>query len=90
MALGRRIPPRPTPMVSTTLNDLQEGQRGTILDVEGNDATAARLLEMGLIPGEIVEMIGQAPMGDPLEFAVVGYRLSLRRVEARRVRIERT
>ena len=70
-------------MVSITLNDLQEGQHGTILDVEGNDAIAARLLEMGLIPG-------QAPMGDPVEFSVVGYRLSLRRIEARRVRIERT
>ncbi|MCE2752465.1 MAG: ferrous iron transport protein A [Pirellula sp.] len=77
-------------MVSITLNDLQEGQYGTILDVEGNDALAARLLEMGLIPGEVVEMIGQAPMGDPVEFSVVGYRLSLRRIEARRVRIERT
>ena len=77
-------------MVSITLNDLQEGQFGTILDVEGNDAITARLLEMGLIPGEVVEMIGQAPMGDPVEFSVVGYRLSLRRIEARRVRIERT
>ncbi|MCY3006328.1 MAG: ferrous iron transport protein A [Planctomycetota bacterium] len=77
-------------MAVTTLNDLQAGQSGTILDVEGNDSLAARLLEMGLIPGELVEMIGQAPMGDPVEFSVVGYRLSLRRIEARRVRIERT
>jgi ferrous iron transport protein A len=46
-------------------------------------------MEMGLIPGEYVEMVGQAPMGDPVEYLVVGYRLSLRRAEARRVRIER-
>ena len=76
-------------MVTTTLNDLKEGQKGTILDIEGTDTLAARLMEMGLIPGEIVEMVGQAPMGDPVEYQVVGYRLSLRRVEARRVRIER-
>lgn len=76
-------------MVTTTLNDLKEGQKGTILDIEGTDTLAARLMEMGLIPGEVVEMVGQAPMGDPVEYQVVGYRLSLRRVEARRVRIER-
>jgi Fe2+ transport system protein FeoA len=33
--------------------------------------------------------LGQAPMGDPVEYLVVGYRLSLRRAEARRVWIER-
>ncbi len=76
-------------MDNTTLNDLLEGQAGTIIDVQGNDSLSARLMEMGLIPGERVEMVGQAPMGDPVEYSVVGYRLSLRRVEARRVWIQR-
>ncbi len=76
-------------MGNTTLNDLLEGQAGTIIDIQGNDSLSARLMEMGLIPGERVEMVGQAPMGDPVEYSVVGYRLSLRRVEARRVWIQR-
>ncbi|MEI6525393.1 MAG: FeoA family protein [Planctomycetota bacterium] len=76
-------------MDNTTLNDLLEGQAGTIIDIQGNDSLSARLMEMGLIPGERVEMVGQAPMGDPVEYSVVGYRLSLRRVEARRVWIQR-
>lgn len=76
-------------MVPTTLDDLREGQRGMVLEIQGNDSLSARLMEMGLIPGEHVEMVGQAPMGDPVEYLVVGYRLSLRRAEARRVRIER-
>ena len=76
-------------MDNTTLNDLLEGQAGTIIDVQGNDSLSARLMEMGLSPGERVEMVGQAPMGDPVEYSVVGYRLSLRRVEARRVWIQR-
>lgn len=76
-------------MDNITLNDLLEGQAGTIIDVQGNDSLSARLMEMGLIPGERVEMVGQAPMGDPVEYSVVGYRLSLRRVEARRVWIQR-
>ncbi|MFN6401244.1 MAG: ferrous iron transport protein A [Planctomycetota bacterium] len=76
-------------MVRITLSELQAGQKGTIIDIEGNDSIAARLMEMGLIPGELVQMVGQAPLGDPVEYEVVGYRLSLRRVEARRVRVER-
>jgi ferrous iron transport protein A len=76
-------------MDNTTLNDLLEGQAGTIIDIQGNDSLSARLMEMGLIPGERVEMVGQAPMGDPVEYSVVGYRLSLRRIEARRVWIQR-
>ncbi|MCE2799893.1 MAG: ferrous iron transport protein A [Planctomycetaceae bacterium] len=76
-------------MVTTTLDDLREGQRGRVVEIQGSDSLSARLMEMGLIPGEVVEMLGQAPMGDPVEYLVVGYRLSLRRAEARRVWIER-
>jgi Fe2+ transport system protein FeoA len=54
----------------------------------GTDAIAARLMEMGLLPGEEVQHIGTAPMGDPIEFSVYGYRISLRREEALRVQIE--
>jgi len=44
---------------------------------------------MGLLPGEEIEHIGTAPMGDPIEFSVYGYRISLRRDEAARVQIEK-
>ena len=70
-----------------TLDQLPEGQAATILDVEGDDAVAVRLLEMGLTDGELIRSLGAAPLGDPLEFEVRGYRLSLRIVEARRVMI---
>ena len=75
---------RPLPQ---TLDQLPEGQAATILDVEGDDAVAVRLLEMGLTDGELIRSLGAAPLGDPLEFEVRGYRLSLRIVEARRVQI---
>ncbi len=71
----------------TTLADLKEGQSATVLDVVGDDAVAQRLMEMGLTDGETVRMIGLAPMGDPIEFSVRGYRLTLRRAEAARVTI---
>lgn len=70
-----------------TLDHLPEGQVATIVDVEGDDAVAVRLLEMGLTDGESIRSLGAAPLGDPLEFEVRGYRISLRTVEARRVLI---
>ena len=71
-----------------TLDSLRAGERGRILDVSGEDAIAVRLMEMGLIEGEEIELLGFAPLGDPLEIEVRGYRLSLRKSEARRVQIE--
>ena len=73
----------------STLNELREiGQRGRIVDVSGDDAVSVRLLEMGLTDGEEIELIGFAPLGDPVEFLIRGYRLSLRKAEAARVAIE--
>ena len=71
-----------------TLADLKTvGDSATILEIQGEDGIAIRLMEMGLTDGEDVSVIGFAPLGDPIEFAVRGYRLSLRSSEARRVLI---
>lgn len=72
----------------TTLDTLAEGQRGRITDVSGDDAVSVRLMEMGLIEGEEIENLGAAPLGDPVEYLIRGYRLSLRHSEAKRVMIE--
>ena len=45
-------------------------------------------MDMGLLPGERLEMIRRAPMGDPLEVLVKGYHLSLRKTEARFIEVE--
>lgn len=71
-----------------TLDSLIEGQKARILDVHGEDAIAIRLMEMGLTDGEVIEHLGCAPLGDPIEFLIRGYRLSLRSTEARRVVVE--
>lgn len=68
-----------------TLDALQVGERTHIVDVAGDDAVATRLQEMGLIEGTEIELLGAAPLGDPLEFLIRGYRLSLRLNEAHRV-----
>jgi ferrous iron transport protein A len=71
-----------------TLNELTVGQSARIRDVVGDDAIAVRLMEMGLTEGEPIELLGAAPLGDPLEFSLRGYRLSLRKSEAARVQID--
>lgn len=71
-----------------TLNQIARGTTVRILDVTGDDTLAIRLMEMGLIEGEEIELLGAAPFGDPLEFSVRGYRLSLRANEAQRVIVE--
>ena len=71
-----------------TLLELRSGQIGVVTEVSGDDAIAVRLMEMGLVEGTPLSFVGAAPLGDPLEFRVRGYRLSLRKVEAGRVSIE--
>jgi ferrous iron transport protein A len=64
------------------------GSRARVVEIAGDDAASVRLLEMGLTPGTEVKLIGRAPLGDPLELELRGYRLSLRRLEAARVLVE--
>ena len=70
-----------------SLDQLRPGQRGRITAIQGGDALVQRLMEMGLLENEEVEVIGLAPLGDPLEIRLGDYRLSLRRGEAARVQI---
>ena len=73
----------------TTLDTLEKDDRATIVDVTGDDGIATRLMEMGLIDGEEIQLVGFAPLGDPIEFEVRGYRISLRAAEARRVVVQK-
>lgn len=71
-----------------SLDQLRAGDRARIEAVPGNDTLAQHLMEMGLFEGEEVEVIGFAPLGDPIEIRLRDYRLSLRRSEAARIQVE--
>ena len=73
-----------------SLDQLRVGQTGVIESITGTDAIMQRLLEMGLLEGEHVRVIGFAPLGDPMEILLGDYRLSLRRKEAARVHVNLT
>ncbi len=68
-----------------SLDQLSTGQRARIEAIQGTDALVQRLLEMGLLEGDELEVLGFAPLGDPMEIRLRDYRLSLRRSEAARV-----
>lgn len=70
-----------------TLGELPIGGCGTINRVEGPRPFRRRLLELGLTPGTQVEVLRVAPLGDPIEVLVRGYRLSLRKEDAALVSI---
>lgn len=70
------------------LSEVGIGDRARVCRVEGPPHVRLRLLEMGLTSGTLVEVIRVAPLGDPMELSVRGYRLSVRRSEAAAVRVE--
>jgi Fe2+ transport system protein FeoA len=75
-------------VATPSLDQLRPGGRGRITAIDGADGLVQRLMEMGLLEGEEVEVVGFAPMGDPMEVRLGDYRLSLRRIEAARVHVE--
>ncbi len=70
------------------LTELELGEHARVAKINGSDQISQRLLEMGLTPGVEVSVIGVAPMGDPIELELRGYRLGVRRSEAARVEVE--
>lgn len=70
------------------LSELKPGEKAIIIKVQGNGTLKRRLLDMGLVRGTKIEMVRESPLGDPLEFLVKGYNLSLRRVECENVYVE--
>jgi ferrous iron transport protein A len=70
------------------LHRLPLGIQGVVRRVEGDARVRRRLLEMGLTSGARVAMVRVAPLGDPIEVRVRGYRLSLRRQEAQSITVD--
>jgi ferrous iron transport protein A len=71
--------------MSATLADLAVGASATIQAYPATGIAFTRLREMGLLPGTEVKLVRIAPLGDPIEIQVRGYRLSLRKAEAAQI-----
>ena len=70
------------------LSDLRVGESGVIVKMEIKGKVRQRFLAMGLIKGETVTVKRVAPLGDPIDFIVKGYHLSLRKSEASEILVE--
>ena len=72
-----------------TLKDLEIGKSAQITNVGGEGALRQHFLDMGVIPGAEITLVKYAPMGDPMEFQVHGYELTLRVADAEKIEIEK-
>ena len=75
-------------MDTVTLDQLEPGQLGIVVRVSGQGATRRRMLDLGLTSGAEIAVVRRGPLGDPTEFQVRGYSLSLRRNEAREIHVQ--
>ena len=71
-----------------TLNDIKPGQTATIVRLHGEGAVKRRIMDMGLTKGTQVTVCKVAPLGDPIELAVRGYELSIRKDEAAAIEVK--
>ena len=76
--------------VSIKLSELAVGASAVVREYPKTGSAFVRLREMGLLTGTSVTLIRAAPLGDPLEFKVRGYNLTLRKSEAEHVLVEPT
>ena len=71
------------------LSDLKPGERARVVSVRAAMAIRQRLVDMGLLPGVELEMHSVAPLGDPIDVKLKGFHLSLRKIEAATIGVER-
>lgn len=70
------------------LSDLKVGEKAVVTVVNGEGAVRRRLFDMGITPGAEVYLRKKAPLGDPIEIALRGYELTLRKSEAANVEVK--
>jgi ferrous iron transport protein B len=70
------------------LSELHTGEKAIILKVKGHGGFRKRIVEMGFIKGQRVEVLLNAPLQDPVKYKVMGYEVSLRRQEAEMIEID--
>ena len=69
------------------LSELNTGEKGVIVKIQGHGGFRKRIIEMGFIQGKIVEVVHRAPLQDPVEYQILGYHVSLRLSEASQIEV---
>lgn len=71
----------------TTLDEVPPPGRCRVVAIPARGSIRKRLLAMGFVPGTWIDVIRAAPLGDPIEYRIKGYCISLRKNEARLVSV---
>lgn len=71
-----------------TLDKMAPGESGRVVRIHGRGPVRRRLVDMGLTRGAVIDMVKTSPLGDPVEYRLRGYHLSLRKSEARTIEVE--
>jgi DtxR family transcriptional regulator, Mn-dependent transcriptional regulator len=87
-ASARRNQGERSTAMTGNLKNLKSGQKGRVLKVHSHGEIKRRIVEMGIVPGAVVEVEKIAPMGDPIDIKVKGYHFSLRKEDAEKIEIE--
>lgn len=69
-------------MSQISLRKMKEGQRGTIAAITAEGEMGRRIRDMGLVPGVEIQVVGRAPLEDPVAVRLLGFTLTLRNKEA--------
>ena len=69
------------------LSELKTGERAVVVKVYGHGSFRKRIIEMGFVKGNKVKVILNAPLRDPIEYEIIGYKISLRREEASKIEV---
>ena len=70
------------------LSELNVGESGIIVKLNTKGGARQRFLAMGLVKGETILVKRVAPLGDPIDFLIKGYDLSLRKAEASEILVK--
>lgn len=75
-------------MTVISMRQMAAGQAGVINRVKGGGEVGIRIREMGLVPGAAIEIVGRAPLQDPVNIKLYSNNLTLRNNEADRILVD--
>ncbi|MCY6957107.1 FeoA family protein [Clostridium brassicae] len=70
------------------LNEVSVGVKTKVTSISRESNVRRRLMDMGIVPGIQIQVSGKAPLGDPIEVLIRGYKLTLRKAEAMYITVE--
>ncbi|WP_340820767.1 FeoA family protein [Methanolobus sp. WCC4] len=73
----------------TTLDTLEPGEKARITKVRVKGTARRKLMDMGMVAGTEIELVRNAPLGDPMDYNIKGYHLSIRKEEASQIFINK-